>query len=66
MQLKVDLPSRRDQLHTRVAPRFAELRTHVHEQIQAAKRGVPAQDAPVRPDALVKVREDAPVSRDAP
>ncbi|MGW1672213.1 ABC transporter ATP-binding protein [Streptomyces sp. NPDC002324] len=40
-QLKVDLPADRDQLHTRVAPRFAELRTHVYEQIQAAKRGVP-------------------------
>ncbi|MFG2026168.1 ABC transporter ATP-binding protein [Streptomyces sp. NPDC048825] len=38
-QLKVDLPAERDQLHTRVAPRFAELRTHVYEQIQAAKRG---------------------------
>jgi NitT/TauT family transport system ATP-binding protein len=43
-QLKVDLPVERDQLHTRVAPRFAELRTHVYEQIQAAKRGTP-QDA---------------------
>ena len=40
-QLTVDLPDERDQLHTRVAPRFAELRTHVYEQIQAAKRGVP-------------------------
>lgn len=40
-QLKVDLPAERDQLHTRVAPRFAELRTHVYEQIQAAKRGTP-------------------------
>ncbi|GAA3837634.1 ABC transporter ATP-binding protein [Streptomyces phyllanthi] len=39
-QLKVDLPSERDQLHTRVDPRFAELRTRVYEQIQAAKRGV--------------------------
>ncbi|MPY56858.1 ABC transporter ATP-binding protein [Streptomyces spongiae] len=39
-QLKVDLPAERDQLRTRVAPRFAELRTHVYEQIQAAKRGV--------------------------
>jgi NitT/TauT family transport system ATP-binding protein len=39
-QLKVDLPAERDQLSTRVAPRFAELRTHVYEQIQAAKRGV--------------------------
>jgi NitT/TauT family transport system ATP-binding protein len=38
-QLTVDLPDERDQLHTRVAPRFAELRTHVYEQIQAAKRG---------------------------
>jgi NitT/TauT family transport system ATP-binding protein len=38
-QLKIDLPAERDQLHTRVAPRFAELRTHVYEQIQAAKRG---------------------------
>ncbi|MER5181210.1 ABC transporter ATP-binding protein [Streptomyces sp. NPDC002896] len=38
-QLKIDLPPERDQLHTRVAPRFAELRTHVYEQIQAAKRG---------------------------
>ncbi|MGX1366096.1 NitT/TauT family transport system ATP-binding protein [Streptomyces canus] len=45
-QLKVDLPDERDQLHTRVTPRFAELRTHVYEQIQAAKRGV-ARDAPV-------------------
>ncbi|MEU6534796.1 ABC transporter ATP-binding protein [Streptomyces sp. NPDC047000] len=40
-QLKVDLPDERDQLHTRVAPRFADLRTHVYEQIQAAKRGAP-------------------------
>ncbi|MFD4554536.1 ABC transporter ATP-binding protein [Streptomyces sp. NPDC058469] len=44
-QLKVDLPVERDQLHTRVAPRFAELRTHVYEQIQAAKRGtLPVQE----------------------
>ncbi len=42
-QLKVDLPDARDQLHTRVAPRFAELRTHVYEQIQAAKRGLPRE-----------------------
>lgn len=48
-QLKVDLPDDRDQLHTRVAPRFAELRTHVYEQIQAAKRGVP-QDAVTKSD----------------
>ncbi|MFD5271945.1 ABC transporter ATP-binding protein [Streptomyces sp. NPDC058335] len=62
-QLTVDLPSGRDQLHTRVAPRFAELRTHVYEQIQAAKRGVPARDAPVQRDALVQA--DAPVHPDA-
>jgi NitT/TauT family transport system ATP-binding protein len=43
-QLKIDLPDERDQLHTRVAPRFAELRTHVYEQIQAAKRGNPTPD----------------------
>jgi len=41
-QLKVDLPDARDQLHTRVAPRFAVLRPHVYEQIQVAKRGAPA------------------------
>ncbi|CAM5724855.1 NitT/TauT family transport system ATP-binding protein OS=Streptomyces violarus OX=67380 GN=FHS41_001626 PE=4 SV=1 [Streptomyces violarus] len=41
-QLKVHLPVERDQLHTRVDPRFAELRTHVYEQIQAAKKGVVA------------------------
>ncbi|MDX3517006.1 ABC transporter ATP-binding protein [Streptomyces scabiei] len=40
-RLNVDLPAERDQLHTRAAPRFAELRTHVYEQIQAAKRDVP-------------------------
>ncbi|MGW1535587.1 ABC transporter ATP-binding protein [Streptomyces aureus] len=46
-QLKVDLPAERDQLHTRVSPRFAELRTRVYEQIQAAKRGEPAvEDVP--------------------
>ncbi|MCV2457733.1 ABC transporter ATP-binding protein [Streptomyces sp. ICN988] len=38
-QLVVDLPGGRDQVHTRVAPRFTELRTHVYEQIRAAKRG---------------------------
>ncbi|MFH8440421.1 ABC transporter ATP-binding protein [Streptomyces sp. NPDC018026] len=45
-QLRVDLPDGRDQVHTRVAPRFAELRTHVYEQIQAAKRGGPAAPPP--------------------
>jgi len=46
-QLRVDLPDARDQVHTRVAPRFAELRTHVYEQIQAAKRGVAAAPPPL-------------------
>ncbi|MFE4549097.1 ABC transporter ATP-binding protein [Streptomyces sp. NPDC056785] len=47
-QLKVDLPEQRDQLHTRVIPRFAELRTQVYEQIQSAKRGaaVTRRDTP--------------------
>ncbi|MEV0907975.1 ABC transporter ATP-binding protein [Streptomyces hokutonensis] len=50
-QLKVDLPVERNQLHTRVAPRFAELRTHVYEQIQAAKRGtLPVQDRLTKSD----------------
>ncbi|MEP9382006.1 ABC transporter ATP-binding protein [Nocardioides sp. KR10-350] len=35
----VDLPSERDQLTTRSAPRFAELRAHVYELIQQAKKG---------------------------
>ena len=35
----------RDQLTTRSAPRFAELRAHVYELIQKAKKGErPAQD----------------------
>ncbi|MFJ3669854.1 ABC transporter ATP-binding protein [Streptomyces sp. NPDC090106] len=58
-QLKVDLPDERDQLHTRVAPRFAELRTHVYEQIQSAKRGRPAPN-PAPRDALTK--SDTPPS----
>ena len=35
----VDLPAERDQLSTRSAPRFAELRTHVYSLIQQAKQG---------------------------
>lgn len=31
-RLEIDLPADRDQLHTLVAPRFAELRTRVYEQ----------------------------------
>ncbi|MFD4600556.1 ABC transporter ATP-binding protein [Streptomyces sp. NPDC058464] len=49
-ELRIDLPDERDQLHTRVAPRFTELRTHVYEQIQAAKRAVRADTSTV-PDA---------------
>ncbi|WP_329544540.1 ABC transporter ATP-binding protein [Streptomyces sp. NBC_01356] len=43
-ELHIDLPDERDQLHTRVAPRFTELRTHVYEQIQMAKRAVRTDD----------------------
>ncbi|KAA9157430.1 ABC transporter ATP-binding protein [Amycolatopsis acidicola] len=35
----VDLPDERDQLSTRSTPKFAELRGHVYERIQAAKQG---------------------------
>jgi len=35
----IDLPDDRDQLTTRSEARFAELRTHVYERIQEAKRG---------------------------
>ncbi|MFJ6347143.1 ABC transporter ATP-binding protein [Pseudarthrobacter oxydans] len=37
--LTIDLPNERDQLNTRSLPRFTELRHHVYEQIQLAKRG---------------------------
>ncbi|AEV83245.1 ABC transporter [Actinoplanes sp. SE50] len=37
-ELVVDLPTDRDQLHTRADPRFIELRAHVYEQIQLAKK----------------------------
>ena len=37
--LTIDLPPERDQLTTRALPRFTELRTHVYDQIQRAKRG---------------------------
>ncbi|MEU4563965.1 ABC transporter ATP-binding protein [Actinoplanes sp. NPDC023936] len=37
-ELTIDLPAERDQLHTRADPRFVELRTHVYEQIQLAKK----------------------------
>ena len=41
--LVIDLPDKRDQIETRALPRFTELRTHIYEQIQRAKRGA-AQD----------------------
>lgn len=37
--IDIDLPSERDQITTRGLPRFVELRTRIHELIQAAKRG---------------------------
>lgn len=37
--LPIDLAAERDQITTRALPRFTELRTHVYEQIQRAKRG---------------------------
>ena len=37
--LRIDLDADRDQITTRALPRFTELRTHVYEQIQRAKRG---------------------------
>ncbi|WP_151770472.1 ABC transporter ATP-binding protein [Streptomyces abyssomicinicus] len=52
-ELVVDLPVERDQLNTRVQPRFAELRTRVYEQIQAAKRGS-VSAAPGAPGAGVE------------
>lgn len=45
--LAIDLAAQRDQIVTRALPRFTELRTHVYEQIQRAKRG----EAVRRPDA---------------
>ena len=35
----INLPAERDQLNTRSLPRFTELRHHVYEQIQLAKKG---------------------------
>ncbi len=41
----IDLPDERDQLETRSAQRFAELRHHVYELIQKAKQGDRPADA---------------------
>ncbi|MFY1615997.1 ABC transporter ATP-binding protein [Micromonospora sp. WMMD736] len=49
--LAIDLPPERDQLTTRALPRFTELRTHVYEQIQRAKRG-PVPPEPTRDRGL--------------
>ncbi|MDN3354856.1 ABC transporter ATP-binding protein [Actinomadura sp. DC4] len=38
-EVAIDLPDERDQLTTRSAPRFAELRAHVYKLIQQAKEG---------------------------
>ncbi|MEL5991565.1 ABC transporter ATP-binding protein [Microbacterium phosphatis] len=43
--LIIDLPDQRDQLETRALPRFTELRHHVYEQIQLAKRGFRPDEA---------------------
>jgi NitT/TauT family transport system ATP-binding protein len=41
----VDLPAERDQLETRSSQRFSELRHHVYQQIQLAKKGFRPEDA---------------------
>ncbi|MFD1662630.1 ABC transporter ATP-binding protein [Streptomyces caeni] len=61
-QLDIDLPDERDQLHTRADPRFTELRTHVWEQIQAAKRGAAAASAGPSPR---QAAQDAEVGAEA-
>ncbi len=45
--VEITLPDERDQITTRSDPEFARLRTHIHELVQAAKRGV-------RPDEPAK------------
>lgn len=42
--LVIDLPADRDQLGTRMLPRFAELRAHVYARIQEAKSGARPED----------------------
>jgi NitT/TauT family transport system ATP-binding protein len=48
----IDLPEDRDQLNTRALPRFTELRHHVYEQIQLAKKGHRPAAAGVGPENL--------------
>ncbi|HET8878233.1 MAG TPA: ABC transporter ATP-binding protein [Arthrobacter sp.] len=55
----IDLPVERDQLETRSLPRFTELRHHVYEQIQLAKKGhrpAAAGSAPAEPVERPAVR----------
>jgi NitT/TauT family transport system ATP-binding protein len=42
----VDLPDERDQLRTRSSQRFADIRTHVYELVQSAKKGHQPTDLP--------------------
>jgi NitT/TauT family transport system ATP-binding protein len=44
--VKVDLPDERDQLRTRSSQRFADIRTHVYELVQSAKKGHRPADLP--------------------
>nr|WP_269440720.1 ABC transporter ATP-binding protein [Micromonospora tarapacensis] len=46
--LAVDLPPERDQITTRALPRFTELRSHVYDHIQRAKRGQAVAAQPAR------------------
>ena len=43
----VNLPNERDQITTRSDPEFVRLRTHIHELVQAAKRGYRPDEAQV-------------------
>jgi NitT/TauT family transport system ATP-binding protein len=52
--LPIDLPEQRDQLSTRSDPHFAELRAHVYEQIQKAKRSTAAGTRSAGMDAVGK------------
>ena len=48
----VNLPDKREQLTTRNDPEFARLRTHIHDLVQGAKRGL-------RPDASLEADASA-------
>jgi NitT/TauT family transport system ATP-binding protein len=54
--ITIDLPAERDQLNTRSLPRFTELRHHVYEQIQLAKKGHRPAAAEARPAAAAAGR----------